>query len=335
MNKNLNERKPPVPNNMKWYNIYRWILIIPLLTLSGTVIDVYDKSSNCASILLSDMASVVICAIEILIIIYLIVSMSQFKKSVYIVNNIFMYAEIIAHSAVFFWGIILCIGYEDYSLLGISISAFSPLKIIFCIVNAVYFHRRKYLFRGASMKENISSSKAAIPEECNYKESINKENEIPHFNFNDAVFADDETISRMEAEYAEKMYTYVSNQIKQDNDSDKNKTVALKKYNAVKDACTSTLNKIKTGHLIVLILCLAAIGAIVVSAVVTHSGNTSAIKQSANSSVSTAKYIGNASSRKFHKKSCSHLPNKDNQVYYSTREQAIKDGMEPCKVCEP
>ena len=333
MNKNLNNHKQLIPNNMKWYIIYRWILIIPLLTLPGTIINVYDKYSNGASILLSDMASVIICAIEILIIVYLIVSMSQFKKSVYIVNNIFMYAEIITHSAVFFWGIVLCIGYEDYNLLGVSISAFSPLKIIFCIVNAVYFHRRKYLFGEVPMKKTISSSKNETPKECDYQESLNKENEIPHFNFNDAVFADDETISRMEAEYAKKMYTYVSNRIKQENDCEKNNTVSLKREKTLKDTFISTLNKIKIGHLIILILCLAAIGTIVIA--VAHSNNSSAVKQSTSSSVATAKYIGNANSRKFHKKSCTHLPDKENQIYYSTREQAIKDGMESCQICKP
>lgn len=46
-------------------------------------------------------------------------------------------------------------------------------------------------------------------------------------------------------------------------------------------------------------------------------------------------YIGNKNSYKFHRKSCSTLPAESNRVYYATREEAINDGMVPCKRCDP
>ena len=101
------------------------------------------------------------------------------------------------------------------------------------------------------------------------------------------------------------------------------------------DSFISAPNKIKPKHIIILVLCLALIGVIVASVMYARSDSRYAVKQGISSSVTTAKYIGNANSHKFHKKSCTHLPDKGNQVYYSTREQAVKDGMKPCKVCNP
>jgi len=46
-------------------------------------------------------------------------------------------------------------------------------------------------------------------------------------------------------------------------------------------------------------------------------------------------YIGNKSSKKFHLPSCSTLPAEQNRVYLKTREEAIKAGYVPCKVCNP
>lgn len=50
-----------------------------------------------------------------------------------------------------------------------------------------------------------------------------------------------------------------------------------------------------------------------------------------------AKYLGNSDTKKFHWQSCSRakkiLPK--NQVGFSSREEAIKNGFVPCKVCEP
>ena len=46
-------------------------------------------------------------------------------------------------------------------------------------------------------------------------------------------------------------------------------------------------------------------------------------------------YIGNRNSYKFHRPSCSYLPAEHNRVYYQTREEAVNDGMVPCKRCDP
>lgn len=46
-------------------------------------------------------------------------------------------------------------------------------------------------------------------------------------------------------------------------------------------------------------------------------------------------YIGNINSYKFHLPSCDYLPAESNRVYYTTREEAINDGMEPCRRCSP
>jgi len=50
---------------------------------------------------------------------------------------------------------------------------------------------------------------------------------------------------------------------------------------------------------------------------------------------SGGEYIGNKNSHKFHKPSCSSLPNEENRVYFATREEAIGKGYEPCKKCNP
>lgn len=46
-------------------------------------------------------------------------------------------------------------------------------------------------------------------------------------------------------------------------------------------------------------------------------------------------YIGNRRSKKFHKSTCSGLPNEDNREYFSSRSDAVNDGYEPCKMCKP
>jgi competence protein ComEC len=49
----------------------------------------------------------------------------------------------------------------------------------------------------------------------------------------------------------------------------------------------------------------------------------------------TIGYIGNKNSKKFHLPSCSSLPAVQNRVYFKTRDEAIKAGFVPCKVCNP
>lgn len=46
-------------------------------------------------------------------------------------------------------------------------------------------------------------------------------------------------------------------------------------------------------------------------------------------------YIANKRSKKFHKPSCQSLPEKQNQVIFSKRDEAISQGYVPCKACEP
>lgn len=46
-------------------------------------------------------------------------------------------------------------------------------------------------------------------------------------------------------------------------------------------------------------------------------------------------YIGNANTGKFHRMSCSYLPDEQNRIYYYTRDEAINAGMVPCKKCNP
>lgn len=49
--------------------------------------------------------------------------------------------------------------------------------------------------------------------------------------------------------------------------------------------------------------------------------------------VAEARYIGNKSSKKFHLPSCKNLPSEANSVEFSSREEAISAGYEPCKNC--
>lgn len=48
-------------------------------------------------------------------------------------------------------------------------------------------------------------------------------------------------------------------------------------------------------------------------------------------------FIGNKSSRKFHKDKCSYVyrMNESNKVFFRDKDQAIGGGYVPCKVCRP
>jgi len=48
----------------------------------------------------------------------------------------------------------------------------------------------------------------------------------------------------------------------------------------------------------------------------------------------TEQYIGNKSSKKFHKPSCSSIPADYNRVYFDTRDGAVNAGYAPCKICK-
>lgn len=63
----------------------------------------------------------------------------------------------------------------------------------------------------------------------------------------------------------------------------------------------------------------------------------SAAASSASSASDSAEYsyIGNRNSHKFHRTTCSTLPNPENRVYFSTRDEAINQGYDACKRCNP
>ena len=53
------------------------------------------------------------------------------------------------------------------------------------------------------------------------------------------------------------------------------------------------------------------------------------------SNINRPKFIAHKTSHKFHSLSCKHLPAEYNRIYYKSRQDAINDGMIPCKVCKP
>ncbi|MGN0180826.1 MAG: Ada metal-binding domain-containing protein [Candidatus Ornithomonoglobus sp.] len=72
------------------------------------------------------------------------------------------------------------------------------------------------------------------------------------------------------------------------------------------------------------------------SASSSSSGSSAAASSGSSGSGSTQyAYIGNKNSYKFHRTSCSTLPNEANRVYFATREEAVNAGMVPCKKCNP
>ncbi len=46
-------------------------------------------------------------------------------------------------------------------------------------------------------------------------------------------------------------------------------------------------------------------------------------------------YIGNVNSRKFHSPDCSRLPDENNRIYFTTREEAVNAGYDACGICDP
>jgi len=46
-------------------------------------------------------------------------------------------------------------------------------------------------------------------------------------------------------------------------------------------------------------------------------------------------YIGNRKSKKFHETSCRTLPKENNRTYFSSREEAVSAGYNPCGNCHP
>ncbi len=46
-------------------------------------------------------------------------------------------------------------------------------------------------------------------------------------------------------------------------------------------------------------------------------------------------YIGNKNTKKFHRPTCSSLPEENNRVYFQSRDEADTEGYAPCKRCDP
>ena len=49
----------------------------------------------------------------------------------------------------------------------------------------------------------------------------------------------------------------------------------------------------------------------------------------------SSEYVGNKKSRKFHRSSCSYLPDADNRRIFKSRDAAISAGYDPCGHCNP
>ncbi|MBQ3390807.1 MAG: hypothetical protein IJG56_00185 [Clostridia bacterium] len=54
-----------------------------------------------------------------------------------------------------------------------------------------------------------------------------------------------------------------------------------------------------------------------------------------NEPISSRGYIGNSNSKVFHLPTCSHLPNQENQVSFSSRAKAVSEGYRACEICKP
>lgn len=46
-------------------------------------------------------------------------------------------------------------------------------------------------------------------------------------------------------------------------------------------------------------------------------------------------FVGNLNTKKFHKSDCRYLPAQDNAIWFTSREEAIENGYQPCGVCKP
>ncbi len=46
-------------------------------------------------------------------------------------------------------------------------------------------------------------------------------------------------------------------------------------------------------------------------------------------------FVGNKNSKKFHRLDCRFMPAEDNQVPFASREEALRSGFVPCRVCKP
>lgn len=73
--------------------------------------------------------------------------------------------------------------------------------------------------------------------------------------------------------------------------------------------------------------------------IMTSDGSSLEIKTKApsasNSSEVATEYIGNLNSKKYHRSSCSSLPEEKNRIYFTSKEEATKKKYDPCGICNP
>ena len=62
---------------------------------------------------------------------------------------------------------------------------------------------------------------------------------------------------------------------------------------------------------------------------------TEAPKARDNPPISTRGYIGNSNSKVYHLPTCSHLPNRENQVSFTSKSKAEAEGYRACEICKP
>lgn len=62
---------------------------------------------------------------------------------------------------------------------------------------------------------------------------------------------------------------------------------------------------------------------------------TAPVNEAPNNQNASGQYIGNKNSKKFHLPTCRSLPAPENQVYFDTRDEAVKQGYDSCGICKP
>ena len=69
----------------------------------------------------------------------------------------------------------------------------------------------------------------------------------------------------------------------------------------------------------------------------THSSSSSSSSTSSSDSSGTGSYVANGNSGKFHVASCSSVSkmSENNKIFFSSRDEAVSQGYEPCKICNP
>lgn len=125
--------KPPLPDNMKWYKVYRILLcFIVFLNIAGFATDnVFQK---------------IILAIQLIITVYLIIRMPNFTKTVYKVHQIYLCTLIIFYSVVIIYHTVNSFFFGAEKDFLYSSLVLGGSRVIFHILNMIYFKKRKHMF---------------------------------------------------------------------------------------------------------------------------------------------------------------------------------------------